>query len=97
MKGLTNNYALYKEACLQKINNMFLAVKFKVRFKNNFCRNFGRVQDERFRKYSLRHLTLLGNCFYENKCEKSALIIQETLRRSEFIRTFKSNTRKVMD
>jgi len=97
MKGLTNNYAMYKEACLQKINNLFLAIKFKIRFRVTFARNYGPVHEDRLRKYAARHLTLLGNTFYENRCEKAGLILQETLRRNEFIRTFKGNTRKVMD
>ena len=71
MKGLTNNYALYKEACLQKINNLFLAIKFKIRFRVTFARNYGPVHEERLRKYAARHLTLLGNTFYENRCEKA--------------------------
>jgi hypothetical protein len=97
ISGLTSNYSAYREHSLQRINNLFLAIKFKVRFKNNFCKNFGYVQEERFRKYLMRHLTILAPCFYENRCDKAMKIIHETLKKNEFIRAFKRNTRKTMD
>lgn len=97
LSGLTKNYILYKNHCLRRINNFFLAIKFKVRFRLNFCKRFGTVYDQRIQKYLRRHLTILAPSFYENKCEKSKVIIQKTLARYDFIKTFKAKSRKIMD
>ena len=43
LMNLTKNYDLWREHNKQKMNNMFLAIKFKIRFKVKFCRQYGPI------------------------------------------------------
>lgn len=41
VRRFCTNFTLWQEAATQKMNNLFLAIKFKVRFRYRFCRKYG--------------------------------------------------------
>lgn len=85
IKRFCQNFQLWQEAATQKLNNMFLAIKFKVRFRYRFCKKYGFVQSERLRKDMVRHYSLLGATFTETRIEKAKNVITGFLLRLETI------------
>jgi adenosine deaminase len=64
---------------------MFLAIKFKVRFRYRFCKKYGFVQKVRLQKDMIRHFSLLGVLFTENRIEKAKAMITGFLGRQKTI------------
>lgn len=57
MKAITINYKIWHQRNISKFNNFFLAIKFKIRYKNKFQKNYGKDFKIRLQKYIQRGLT----------------------------------------
>jgi len=72
------------------LNEIFLAVKFKIRFKVRFARNYGSDQNYRFLRIIRRAMTYKGLLKYNTGLEnKSKFIITDFISNVQRINVFK--------
>jgi hypothetical protein len=64
---------------VQKFNNTFLAIQFKMRYKYRYQRNYGAIMDHRNRQQLRRHFTMFGLLKNDRARDKSYKHIYKTL------------------
>jgi hypothetical protein len=76
------------------MNNLFLAIKFKVRFRYRFCKKYGWDQHHRLRRDLARHLTLFAATFGESRAEKAKRVVTGCMVRQDTIQVLSEKFRE---
>ena len=100
-RKLCEDFTIWQEQNMYNLNKLFLAIKFKVRFRERFYKKYGYDFHNRINKYVIRHFSLYGPMFKEVRAEKSHKIVEWFLQKyyvtSNVIRSFTTFYRNVLE
>jgi hypothetical protein len=70
------DFGYWQQHNRDNLNKLFLAIKFKVRFRERFYKKYGYSFHERINKYVIRHFSLYSPVFKEVRCQKANKIVE---------------------
>ena len=86
MLRITNeNYLVLRERKIQRMNSVFLALKFKIRYRLRFEKKFGNNQKRRFQKFIQRGFCYGAMNLQIAKKDAVGKVIVETVQKIAFI------------
>lgn len=68
---MCQDFSVWQEHNRYNLNKLFLAIKFKHRFRERFYKKYGYNFHERINKYLIRHFSLYAPVFQEVRHQKS--------------------------
>lgn len=79
LSKVCEDFKMWQEHNRYNLNKLFLAIKFKIRFRERFYKKYGRDFEQRINKYMIRHFSIVAPVFQEVRNQKGKKIIARYL------------------